>query len=175
MESSPGTKTPTESTKDELMNIADTTPDPVLVILSDLSKCIKQNPTLFNENIQYYSDTTSCLKYVKSISDRKVLCVVPDTFAKQLLPELDGLEQINSVYVQCSDNDQNTNNWTDQCKKAVDILDGDLYFKVAHDFGIFYRNQGAKCMKDNQFEQAEKNYNRACKYYSMLEQDADKI
>jgi len=76
----------------------------------------------FRSSINYlktFDELNECKKYILSVSsENRIILIINDHFGQQLIPEIDHLRQISSIYIYCT-NKEFHQPWSKQYKKVI--------------------------------------------------------
>ena len=95
--------------------------DPVTNTTDDIEK-IKEDIKNINNFVLYPTDITTCIDYMKSITEEKILLIISGKNAFKLLPSIINLPQLDSVFI-FPENREEVSRLCDDYFKIVGIFD----------------------------------------------------
>ena len=72
-------------------------------------------------SIEIFTDPNECVDFITNVRDKNVFVIVSDNFVQQLVPLLQTLTQLDSIYVLGGHNWQHEQ-WVKECKKVKGIF-----------------------------------------------------
>jgi tetratricopeptide (TPR) repeat protein len=60
-----------------------------------------------NRLSKIFTDSKECMNYIRTIDKAKILLIISETFAEDILPQTDALQTVNCVFIVCNDGRHN--------------------------------------------------------------------
>lgn len=71
-------------------------------------------------HLKTFDNSDECVEYIQSMSKDRIVLVVSDNFAQEIIPCIHQLRQVSSVYIHCVNNSID-DKWVTQFKKVSGI------------------------------------------------------
>ena len=91
--------------------------------------------------LKIFDDTDDCIAFINSISNEKIIFIVSNIFSNSLLPRIEDLQQIFTVYILC-ENDQDKQNSFDEKSKVKGCYTNinEIYWQISIDINKVTRD-----------------------------------
>lgn len=111
-----------------------------------------------NHFLLTYTDSDSCINYIKTVDKEIVFLIVSGSLSKEILPEISAFQQVDSVFVFCSNRPVYEHLKEDYSSKVIDIFTEQnslmisirqrLHLVSKQITAFFFFNQKQKCSRD---------------------------
>ncbi|CAF1259541.1 unnamed protein product [Didymodactylos carnosus] len=104
---------------------------------------IKNKFRLIMSTLITFTNVEECLQFIRSNNQKKLFIITSGTLGRQIVPIINDLPQLNSVYIYCSDVARNTS-WAIKYPKIKDICDAEdeLLNRFTNDIAQYIMTQG---------------------------------
>jgi tetratricopeptide (TPR) repeat protein len=120
----------------------------------------EQQLCLINDYVIFFIDLNQCIKFIRTEEKDKIFLIISESYALQILPHVNSLDQIHSIFI-FSMNNNRYENLIDQYPKIIGIYDLDELCKSIKNQIEFVNNQLQTFSFLNPYQQSTKNLSKS--------------